>query len=105
MAKFAPLEPDLPGGMPEALGSAIRRVPVAVNPRDAAVFTAEMLKNRGGKMAQPPMDLEDVPEPPAGKEYTASKSSAKVSKRAFAEGGKVRGGGCEQRGKTRGKFV
>ena len=103
----APFEKDLPGGMPAALGSGIRRVQPAISPRDVGIFTEEMLKRKGGKMVNPPMDLEDVPEPPSGKTYTArkTKSSAEVSKTGLASGGSVRGGGCEQRGKTRGKFV
>ena len=109
-----PLEPDLPGGMPEAPGSAIvvdrRPQPRVINPKDAKVFTAEMLSRMGGKMKEPPMDLEDVPEPPPGKKYSASKSTAKVEKASFAKGGSVssaskRADGIAQRGKTRGKML
>ena len=107
-----PLEPDLPGGMPEEPGSGIivdkRPQPRPVNPKDAGVFTAEMLKRMGGKMKEPPMDLEDVPEPPPGKRYSASKSTAKVEKTSFAKGGMTaskRADGIAQRGKTRGTIV
>ena len=114
MAKLkVPLEPDLPGGMPEEVGSAIRvsdapAPPPAPNPKDAGIFTAEMLKRMGGKMKNPPMDLEDVPEPPRGKKYSASKSVSKVEKAAFAKGGMTaskRADGIAQRGKTRGTMV
>jgi hypothetical protein len=109
-----PLEPDLPGGMPEEPGSGIivdkRPQPRAINPKDANIFTAEMLRRMGGKMKEPPMDLEDVPEPPPGKKYSASKSTAKVEKAAFAKGGSVgsaskRADGIAERGKTRGMIV
>lgn len=112
-----PLEPDLPGGMPEEPGSGIvvNKIPPKperppVNPKDAKVFTAEMLRQMGGKMKEPPMDLEDIPEPPPGKEYSASKSAAKVVKKSLARGGSVssaskRADGIAQRGKTRGKMV
>ena len=109
-----PLEPDLPGGMPEVPGSGIivdkRPQQRAINPKDANVFTAEMLRRMGGKMKEPPMDLEDVPEPPPGKKYSASKSTAKVEKASFAKGGSVssaskRADGIAQRGKTKARQV
>jgi hypothetical protein len=108
-----PLEPDLPGGMPEEPGSGIivGKAPMRkISPKDEGVFTAEMLRRMGGKMTEPPMDLEDVPEPPPGKKYSASKSTAKVEKAAFAKGGSVssaskRADGIAQRGKTRGMIV
>ena len=108
-----PLEPDLPGGMPEEPGSGIivgKAPPRKIMPKDEGIFTAEMLRRMGGKMKEPPMDLEDVPEPPPGKKYSASKSTAKVEKAAFAKGGSVssaskRADGIAQRGKTRGMIV
>lgn len=108
-----PLEPDLPGGMPEEPGSGIivGKAPARkIMPKDEGIFTAEMLRRMGGKMKEPPMDLEDVPEPPPGKKYSASKSTAKVEKAAFTKGGSVssaskRADGIAQRGKTRGMIV
>ena len=108
-----PLEPDLPGGMPEEPGSGIivgKAPPRKIMPKDEGIFTAEMLRRMGGKMKEPPMDLEDVPEPPPGKKYSASKSTAKVEKAAFAKGGSVssaskRADGIAQRGKTKGRMV
>ena len=106
-----PLEPDLPGGMPEETGSGIvvSKVPPrrAISPKDEGIFTAEMLRRMGGKMKEPPMDLEDVPEPPPGKKYSSSKSTAKVTKETFSKGGSAskRADGIAQRGKTRGKMV
>ena len=108
-----PLEPDLPGGMPEEPGSGIivGKAPARkIMPKDEGIFTAEMLRRMGGKMKEPPMDLEDVPEPPPGKKYSASKSTAKVEKAAFTKGGSVssaskRADGIAQRGKTRGMMV
>lgn len=108
-----PLEPDLPGGMPEEPGSGIivgKAPPRKIMPKDEGIFTAEMLRRMGGKMKEPPMDLEDVPEPPPGKKYSSSKSTAKVEKAAFAKGGSVssaskRADGIAQRGKTKGRMV
>lgn len=74
---------------------------------DAGIFTAEKLP----KSRMAPRDLmpEDLPSPPRGQEVSASSSTRKVARKAFAKGGSVsassRADGCAQRGKTRGKMV
>lgn len=98
MAKNAPEEPDS-GSLkipykPPVMGSGIKVTkptkpePEKKKAEDKGIFTQEDLQKYGGWMKEPPTD----PMPPM-----------KPVKKA--RGGVIRGGGCEQRGKTRGRMV
>lgn len=69
---------------------------------EQGIYTAEM--------GAPPQDIDmasvkpEKPKKPAPRD--PRDMEAKMSRgRRYAKGGSVRGGGCEQRGKTKGRFV
>lgn len=103
--------PGRPRG--ESVGEPARRAPRFAADKDfdrnvaaAAVRNREAASEavRESRRSTPPSE---PPSPPKRKVLSMAGVNPKtmLPEAGYAKGGKVRGGGCEQRGKTRGKFI
>ena len=65
---------------------------------------------RAPRVRNPRDELDELPSPPSGQEYSTSQSTSRTSKASFKKGGSTssaskRADGIAQRGKTRGTIV